>query len=259
MNALVRARTFLLGAYHDLPNVLFMGSFLLGALTGYLPLVWVSLGLVFNGAVVAAFQGLLSYLFPRWTQVAVPANSYACDIFARMSGNAAAGGKGGVSYVAPSYWLSAAVFFAIFSIYNSIKIALKEPAAGAPKEKVDTRRAFSLTTMTIGLFFLALIFARGFTGCETWLGSTTGAVIGAAGAIGFWHLLDACGAGTIPDVLQVVNGMAPGSDGGDEVPVICSPGDAPPSSDPVPPFVPGILPQPITPMPGPVIPSGLGR
>ena len=238
MNALVRARTFLLGAYHDLPNVLFMGSFLLGAITGYLPLVWVSLGLVFNGAVVAAFQGLLSYLFPKWAQVAMPANSYACDIFARMGG--AAGGRGGVSYVAPSHWLSAAVFFAMFSIYNSIKIALREPASGAPKEKVDTRRAFSLTTMTIGLFFLALIFARGFTGCETWLGATTGALVGGAGAIGFWHLLDACGAGTIPDVLQVVNAMAPGGPDGDEVPVICSPGDAPPSS--IPPFVPGILP-----------------
>ena len=149
--------------------------------------------------------------------------------------------RGGISYVAPSHWLSAAVFFATFSIYNSIKIALREPAAGAPKEKVDTRRAFSLTTMTIGLFFLALIFARGFTGCETWLGATTGALVGGAGAIVFWHLLDACGAGTIPDVLQVVNAMAPGGADGDEVPVICSPGDAPPSS--IPPFVPGILPK----------------
>lgn len=246
MNALVRARTFLLGAYHDLPNVLFMGSFLLGAITGYLPLVWVSLGLIFNGAVVAAFQGLLSFLFPKWTQVALPANSVACDIFARMGG--AAGGRGGVSYVAPSYWLSSAVFFAMFSLYNSIMIAMKEPAAGAPKEKVDTRRAFSLTTMTIAVIFMGLIFARGFTGCETWLGATTGALLGAGGAIGFWHLLDACGAGTIPDVLQVVNGMAPAGEG-DQVPIICSPGNAPsgPPSDPIPPFVPGILPRPFIP------------
>ncbi len=240
MNALVRARTFLLGAYHDLPNVLFMGSFLLGAITGYLPLVWVSLGLIFNGALVAALQGLLSFLFPKWTQVAIPSNSLACDIFARMAGSPATG-RGGVSYVAPSHWLSAAVFFAMFSLYNSIMIAMKEPAAGAPKEKVDTRRAFSLTTMTIAVVFFGLILLRGFTGCETWLGGITGTLIGAGGAIGFWHLLDACGAGTIPDVLQVVNSIAPGGDG-DEVPIICSPGDATPI-DPIPPFVPGILPK----------------
>ena len=48
------ARSFLLGAYHDLPNVLFMGSLVLGSITGYLPLVWVSLGLILNGASVAA-------------------------------------------------------------------------------------------------------------------------------------------------------------------------------------------------------------
>ncbi len=205
-----------------MPNVLFMGSFLLGAITGYLPLVWVSLGLIFNGALVAAGQGLLSFLFPKWTQVAVPANSLACDIFGRMGGVSMP--RGGVTYVAPSHWLSAAAFFAVFSIYNSIRVAIKEPAKNAPRDKVDARRAFSLSTMLIGVAFLLLIFARGFTGCETWLGSVLGVLFGVGGAIGFWHLLDACGTGMIPDVLQVVNSMAP--EGDDTVPIVCTANEA---------------------------------
>jgi len=54
--SVARMRQFLLGLYHDLPNVLFTGSFVLGSITGYLPLVWVSLGLIFNGLIVSAIQ-----------------------------------------------------------------------------------------------------------------------------------------------------------------------------------------------------------
>lgn len=215
---MARARTFLLGTYHDLPNVLFIGCLVLGAITGYLPLVWLSLGLMLNGAVVAILQGLMSFLFPTWAQVAVPANSLACDVFAKVAGS---GSRGGVSIVAPSHWLAAAVFFATFSVYNSARVAMKEPARGASSDKVDNRRAFSLSTLVIGLVFLGFIFFRGFTGCETWLGSVLGAVVGGGSAVAYWHILDACGSGLIPDVLQVVGSLAPS--GSDTVPVVCSP------------------------------------
>jgi len=41
-----KIREFILGAYHDLPNVLVTGSLLIGALSGYMPLLWLSLGLL---------------------------------------------------------------------------------------------------------------------------------------------------------------------------------------------------------------------
>jgi hypothetical protein len=222
MNGMQRARTFLLGAYHDLPNVLFIGAFLFGAIVGYLPLVFLSLGLIANGAMIAAAQGLLSLLFPTWSQVAVPASSIACEIFGKMSGVLMPPRTGGMTTVAPSYWIGSAVFFAVFSIYNSARVLARDPADGASQDKVDNRRAFSLSTLVIGIVFLLFVFARGFTGCETWLGASLGAAIGGGMAVFFWNLLDSCGAGTVPDLLQVVGSMAPaGSDA--PTPVVCAP------------------------------------
>ena len=225
MNGMQRARTFLLGAYHDLPNVLFIGSLLLGALIGYLPLVFVGLGLIANGAVITAFQGLLKLMFPTWSQVVLPAGSVACDIFGKINGITGAPFAGQMSIVAPSHWIGAAVFFAVFSIYNSAMVLGRDPAKGVSADKVDNRRAFSLSTLIIGVAFLLLVFARGFTGCETWLGASLGAAIGGGMAILYWKLLDACGAGTVPDILQVVGSMAPA--GETSVPVVCT---APPTA-----------------------------
>lgn len=217
-----RARTFLLGAYHDLPNVLFMSALLIGALVGYLPLVYLAIGLIANGAVISAFQGLLNLVFPTWSQVSLPANSVACDIFGKINGVMAPPLAGSMSIVAPSHWIGAAVFFAVFNIYNSIKIMARDPARGASADKAENRRAFTLSTLVVGVAFLLMVFARGFTGCETWLGGALGAVVGAGMAIVYWGLLDSCGSGTVPDILQVVGALAPASDGS-SVPVVCAP------------------------------------
>lgn len=217
-----RARTFLLGAYHDLPNVLFMSALLIGALVGYLPLVYLAIGLIANGAVISAFQGLLNLVFPTWSQVSLPANSVACDIFGKINGVLAPPLAGSMSVVAPSHWIGAAVFFAVFNIYNSIKIMARDPARGTSADKAENRRAFTLSTLVVGVAFLLMVFARGFTGCETWLGGALGAVTGAGMAIVYWGLLDSCGSGTVPDILQVVGALAPASDG-TSVPVVCTP------------------------------------
>jgi hypothetical protein len=222
MNGMQRARTFLLGAYHDLPNVLFIGAFLLGAIVGYLPLVFLSIGLIANGAVITALQALLKLVFPAWAQVSVPSRSIACDIFGKITGVASPNIDGGITIVAPSHWIGAAVFFSVFHIYNSIMVMARDSESGTSAEKADNRRAFTLSTLVVGIVFLLFVFVRGFTGCETWLGSVLGAVVGGGMAIGFWSLLNACGAGSAPDILQVVGGLAPASTGG-ETPVICTP------------------------------------
>ena len=215
--SLAAVREFILGAYHDLPNVLFIGSLIIGSIFGYLPLVWVAVGLILNGAVVSIIQGILAFVLD-WSQVSVPRGSYACEILKLDAYDAKVGGK---TVVAPSHWLSATAFFATFSIYNSIRVALKESAQGVNQQKSDVRRAFSLSVLVIGIVFFGLILLRGFTGCETWLGSITGCLIGGGLAVGYWHLLDACGTGMVPDVLQVVGSMAPPGVR-DEVPIVCS-------------------------------------
>jgi len=216
--SLARAREFLLGLYHDLPNVLFIGSLILGSITGYLPLVWVSLGLLINGGIIAATQGLLALLTPTWAQVFVNADSPTCDILS----TARPGGGDGTTVVAPSHWLGAAVFFAVFSIYNSVRVGIRPATQGAKSEKVDIRRAFSLSVLVIGVVFFGMVLLRGFSGCETWLGGILGIVFGAGIAIGYWHALDACGTGMIPDLLQVVASLPPPGSGSN-VPIVCTP------------------------------------
>ena len=217
------ARKFILGAYHDLPNVLFISSLVLGALIGYLPLVWVSLGLVANAGLIALFQNFLAFLFPTWAQVVVPAHNLMCTVFGRARPPTPVN-RDETTIIAPSQWLGAAAFFATFVSYNSIMLLTRPAATGAAAEKIANRRAFSITTLVISLVFFLFVLARGFTGCESWLGGVSGVAVGGGFAVLFWYLLDACGAGSVPDVLQITSAMAPDAAAGsdDPTPVVCA-------------------------------------
>jgi hypothetical protein len=219
--SLARARELILASYHDLPNVLFMGSLLIGVLTGYLPLIWMALGLIMNAAIIEGLQRLLGLVFPDWEQLKQP-RSPACLVgFERMMDYRRGAVTGSTQSVAPSHWLGASIFFAIFSIYNSIRVAIRPSATGVDQEKVDSRRAFTLSTLIIGVVFLCLVLLRGYTGCETLTGGILTILISGGLGVGFWHMLDACGTGRIPDILQVVGSMAP--EGKNiETPVVCS-------------------------------------
>jgi len=121
-------------------------------------------------------------------------------------------------------WLSSAVFFASFVIYNSVQVAMMPTAKGASKDKADIRQAFTLTTIVIGAVFFLLVLMRGHSGCESYLGGALGVLAGVGLGVGFWNILNVCGGaarvGMVPDILQVVNSMAP--PGEDTVPVVCS-------------------------------------
>ena len=94
-------------------------------------------------------------------------------------------------------------------------------ATGADPNKVDVRLAFTMSVISLATFFFAILLLRGFTGCETWLGSILGILVGSGIGIGYWHLLDACHSGVPPDILNVVAATAPPRTD-DETPVICS-------------------------------------
>lgn len=203
------ARNFFIGAYHDLPNVLLMGSLILGSIIGYLPLIWVALGIVLNAIAIGILQTGLSLLYPKWSQVSMPAGMIACEILPRTRPI----GTNDYLTAAPSHWLSAAIFFATFNIYNAIQVAAREPANNTDQSKVDARRAVSLSAFVIGVIFFLLMLARGFSGCETWLGGFLGVFIGGGLAVTWWHILDSCGIGVIPDILQLVGNSAPAPTG----------------------------------------------
>lgn len=221
---------FLLASYHDLPNILFMGSLILGSLLGYLPLIWLAFGMIFNGAATGLMQFILNFmkdmnwLGPLKDQISVSGSEYAkCFVGFQRDINGTFNSLTGSSkpMIAPSYWMSSSAFFAVFSIYNSIRVIARDPKGKVDPMLVSARRAFSISTLVIGLFFLGLVFARAFTGCETMFGGTLGVLLGAAMAVAYWHILDSCGTGKIPDVLQVVGSMAP-DQSKKEQPVMCT-------------------------------------
>jgi hypothetical protein len=230
-------RKFLLASYHDLPNILFVGSLLLGSLLGYLPLVWMALGLVFTGVgntVVQMIFRLFFKVFPtlqeKWkNQFFLNAEeaSQKCFVGFQVSMDKNGVRKGSLTsstqptiFGAPSYWMSAATFFAVFSIYNSIRVTARETRGRVDPLLVSTRKAFSISTLVIGVVFMLLVFARGFTGCETITSGTLGALLGIGMAVGFWHILDVCGTGKMPDILQVIGSMAP-DQSATQTPVMC--------------------------------------
>jgi uncharacterized membrane protein YecN with MAPEG domain len=207
------ARKFLLASYHDLPNVLFVGSLVIGLVSGYLPLVWASAGLAMNWVVTIMFQMLamlVGQYYPGFVTKTLPRS---CSV---------AGIESKDRLVVPSLWMSSSAFFAMFTIYNSIRVTMRKSKAAVDEKLVSARRAFSISTFFVGIIFLLLIFARMFTECDTWLGGGLGVLVGAGVAIGFWHLVDCSGSGKIPDLLQVVGSMAPDKVA-TETPLMCVP------------------------------------
>jgi hypothetical protein len=218
--SLAPAREFLLGAYHDLPNVLMMGSLILGGMSGYLPLIWMGIGLIANAGIIQVIQMFIKILFDtsEGSQYAVE-NAFACSIYNQGMTPTAASQR---VFVMPSQWLGGSAFFVVFSIYNAIRVALRKSVPGASERMVNVRRAFSMSVLIIGIFFMALVAGRGFSGCETWVGGTLGVLVGGGIAIGYWHLLASCNGGRVPDVLQVINALPPVGGDDAKVPVVCA-------------------------------------
>jgi len=215
-DSLLRLREFTLTTYHNLPNTIFVTSLLLGAIQGNLPMVWVAIGMIGNSLTVTAFQELLTLILdPKWSQLTQPASAV-CSIMPDIEPDAPK-----FVTVAPSHWFASTTYFVVFVLYNAIKVALRPVAVGADPKKVDVRLAFSMSVIMLSIFFFAILMLRGLTGCETWLGSILGILVGSSVAVGYWHLLDVCHSGVPPDILNVVSATAP-EQTSEQTPIICS-------------------------------------
>lgn len=212
---LLRMREFTLATYHNLPNTLFVASLLLGAIQGNLPMVWIAIGMMINGFSVSVIQEILGLIFPKWRQVHQRVSA-SCTIVQDFEP-----GTEMTYVVAPSHWFAATTYFVVFVLYNAIQVTILPAAKGADPAKVDVRKAFTLSVITLSVMFLLLILLRGLTGCETWLGSILGILMGSGVAIGYWHLLDICNSGVPPDILNVIAATAPARTE-EETPVICT-------------------------------------
>ena len=227
--ALLQARDFVLTAFRTLPNVLFVTALLLGALTGFAPLTWLGLGMAANATAVAALQGVLAWLYPRWNQVH-DVRSEACSLLPRLRLDAEDPYASLYTVIAPSQYAAAVVFFAGYILYDAQRVMQRPARADADPAKVDRRVAIALGATAVTSIFLFAAALRVRSGCESFLGGVTGAAWGAAFAVGWWTFMNWChnsngGVGEMPDVLQVVSAMAPPGRAGvaSDAPVVCKP------------------------------------
>jgi hypothetical protein len=210
----LRLREFVLTTYNNLPNTLFISSLLLGAIQGNLSMMWVSIGMLINTLTVVGLQELLGALYPSWAQVFQP-GSKVCSIVQDTNSSA-------LTIVAPSLWFASTTYFVVFILYNAVQLVSRPPNKGVNPKKVDVRIAFSMSIIIMSVFFFLLLLLRGFTGCETWLGSVLGMLTGSGIAIGYWHLLNVCNSGITPDIFNMVSALAPAKADSEETPVICT-------------------------------------
>lgn len=214
-----RIREFLLATYHDLPNVLVTGSLLVGALTGYMPLLWLSLGLlVMDLPITYLIQVIMKYFFNGNPYLSVSSTQCGTRPYVAHLGAPVAPV---IDFMAPTFWMSATIFFAVFTGYNAIRILFKTSAKGATQQQINMRRAYCWAVLLISLIFAFLAGLRVMTGCETFAGGLLGALVGGSLAIGYWELLDVCGSGLVPDILQIVANSAPATSG-PVTPIICT-------------------------------------
>lgn len=215
-DTLLRLREFTLTTYHNLPNTILVTSLLLGAIQGNLAMVWVGVGMFLNTLTVTTIQEILTTILePGWAQLSQPASAI-CSIMPDIEPDAPK-----FVTVAPSHWFASTTYFVVFILYNAINVAGRPIAKGADPKRVDVRMAFSMSVILLSVFFFMILLLRGLTGCETWLGSILGVLVGSGVAIGYWHLLDVCHSGVPPDILNVIAATAPAKNE-DQTPIVCT-------------------------------------
>jgi hypothetical protein len=103
-------------------------------------------------------------------------------------------------------------FFVTVIFTNALNIYTTSPQKKSKEAiAVQQRKGMGLISMlAILLLFVFLMVPRYNTNCETLLGMILGAVVGIGIGVGWWKLLDACGADVYPDIHGVMLGLKPG-------------------------------------------------
>jgi hypothetical protein len=210
-----RAREFVLGAYHDLPNVLLIGSLLLGSIAGYRPLLWMAVGLLANLPLTLGAQALASATGFESLRVE---HRGRCATF--MDSELNLNGVSVQTSYAPSWWTTSATFFVVFTLWNAFAVLFSSNSNASTEQKTN-RRAYCLSVIVISCIFVFLGLTRVFSGCETVWGALVGVLLGAIEGIAYWYILNACHSGIVPDVLQIIQNSAPASTG-DLTPIVCA-------------------------------------
>jgi hypothetical protein len=216
MSLVTQIRGLFYSGFMSLPLVLVGIILFLATSLGNLGLLMLSIGQIVLIPLVVFAANILHEYFFKGSPLFSVSSSAQCNLVPSAPLPESLGMMG----VAPSHWSAQITFFFVFLMTNAIVLYNKPPTEGADPAKVANRKAQTLTAFLISLaLFIALIFLRQKTGCETIAGTALGILIVAPIANGWYHLAALCGARDA-DVFGILQKILP-QNMKDEPPMTC--------------------------------------
>ena len=199
MSWLLRGRELLLGAYDYLPNIFIVGSLLVGATTGIVPLLILGLVTTFLGVIIFGFQTLMRGMTGGTSVFKYFSSTGPCSL-----------SKLGSIEVLVSSWASITSFIITYLFLNALAVYQLPAPTGADPQLVANRQAYMISIMVSVLIIgLILLASRIKLGCETILMGVLSVVLGTGVASAMWNLVTLGGKDLrMGDVFQVRNNMA---------------------------------------------------
>lgn len=179
----------LYGGYVSLPLVLIGIVGFLGITLGNLGLIMLTVGHTIIIPVLLFFINLFhEYFFPGSPYFTITSSdlSYLVPLAAT---------PGTTIVAAPSHWIAHITFFFSFLFTNALTLYLKDPTPSADPNKVENRKAQTMTALllTLGLYTILMI-SRIAMGSEPLVGALFGALLIIPVAYGWYELTRVCGA-----------------------------------------------------------------
>lgn len=209
-------RGMLTRSFLAMPMLLFGWALFVGSTTGNIGLLVLAFGQATVTPLATWILHTIAGFFGESAQpyFTVPAGS-SCNILPGGFTDST-----GVQYSFPSYWLAQIFFFFGFLLSNAYTVLNMPAAPNASAEKVERRKSQAQLVLIMSSFFLLLmLFVRGLTGCETWLGVLVGGIVFLLMGNGWYQLARECSARD-SDIFGIVQGILP-PEASDPPPMTC--------------------------------------
>jgi hypothetical protein len=189
------------GVLRYFPNTMTMTLFVAGIMLGKISWLLVGIGGIVLSVVVLLLQTVFQRTFGFGPMPGV-AVMEACSLLPITSGQYSP---------TPSMWMALTSYYAVYILMNAINIYKTTPNKMSKEAiPVQQRKGLGLISILAALVLLLfMLIPRYRTTCETIMGMVTGLAIGIGGAVGYWYILNACGADLYPDIHGVMLGLRP--------------------------------------------------
>lgn len=215
MGIVTTIKGLLYGGFVSLPLVIIGIVLFLATTLGNIGLIMLALGHIFLVPFITFFANLLhEYFFKDSPYFKVPSTDL-CQLIPSIAPTTAQ------TFVGPSYWMAHVVFFFTFLITNASTLYAKEAPANADPNKVENRKAQTMTAIILSVVTFVLLVALRylFMGCETPLGIFFAFLLLIPVGYGWYELAIVCGARDA-DIFGILQKILP-PEFKDETPMTC--------------------------------------